>query len=56
MGRSEVTLWGGIFPVAPTMFDADGALDEEAIAAHLEHLLADGAHGVVGGTSGEFIS
>ena len=57
MGRPEVTSWGGIFPAALTMFDADGALDEEATAAHLERLLADGAHGVVvGGTSGEFIS
>ena len=38
------------------MFDAEGRLDEEAQAAHLDRLIRDGAHGVVvGGTSGEFV-
>src|SRR3954451_4462543 len=52
-----LTSWGGVLPAALTMFDDAGALFEDARAAHLERLLADGAHGVVvGGTSGEFIS
>ena len=41
--------WQGIFPAALTMFDAAGRLDEEATAAHLDRLIADGAHGVVVG-------
>jgi 4-hydroxy-tetrahydrodipicolinate synthase len=47
--------WSGIVPAALTMFTASGELDDDATAAHLERLIADGAHGVViGGTSGEF--
>jgi 4-hydroxy-tetrahydrodipicolinate synthase len=39
------------------MFDRSGALDRDAYAGHLEHLVASGAHGVVvAGTSGEFAS
>jgi 4-hydroxy-tetrahydrodipicolinate synthase len=38
------------------MFDEHGRLDEDATAEHFDHLIADGAHGlVVAGTSGEFI-
>jgi 4-hydroxy-tetrahydrodipicolinate synthase len=49
--------WAGIYPAALTMFDAQGRLDEEATAAHLDHLVREGAHGVVvAGTSGEFIA
>ena len=49
--------WSGIFPAALTMFHADGRLDEAATAAHVDRLIADGAHGiVVAGTSGEFVS
>lgn len=45
----------GIFPASLTMFTADGAVDEDGTAAHVDSLVADGAHGVVvGGTSGEF--
>src|SRR5689334_1452019 len=48
--------WAGIYPAALTMFDEQGRLDEDATADHLDHLIADGAHGlVVAGTSGEFI-
>ncbi|WP_283137110.1 dihydrodipicolinate synthase family protein [Rhizohabitans arisaemae] len=51
------TTWGGIFPAALTMFDADGGLDEDATAANLDRLIGEGAHGlVVAGTTGEFIS
>ena len=49
--------WTGIFPAALTMFDASGRLDEAATGAHVDRLIADGAHGiVVGGTSGEFVT
>jgi 4-hydroxy-tetrahydrodipicolinate synthase len=49
--------WQGIYPAALTMFDAEGRLDEEATAAHLDRLIGAGANGlVVGGTSGEFVS
>jgi 4-hydroxy-tetrahydrodipicolinate synthase len=54
---TERPTWAGIYPAALTMFDAQGRLDEDAMAAHLDRLIADGAHGVVvGGTSGEFIA
>jgi 4-hydroxy-tetrahydrodipicolinate synthase len=47
--------WSGIYPASLTMFGADGELDDDATAAHIERLIADGADGVVvGGTSGEF--
>ena len=49
--------WAGIFPAALTMFDTAGRLDEAATAAHVDRLIADGAHGVVvAGTSGEFVT
>src|SRR5439155_27032760 len=48
--------WAGIYPAALTMFDERGRLDDDATAAHFDHLIAEGAHGlVVGGSSGEFI-
>jgi 4-hydroxy-tetrahydrodipicolinate synthase len=48
--------WAGIYPAAMTMFDAAGAIDEAATAAHIDRLIGEGAHGiVVAGTSGEFI-
>ena len=48
--------WAGVFPASLTMFDSAGKLDESATAAHVERLVADGAHGVVvAGTSGEFV-
>lgn len=48
--------WAGIYPAALTMFDAHGAVDDEATIAHFDRLIRDGAHGiVVAGTSGEFI-
>src|SRR5262245_58717768 len=54
---SRRAAWTGIYPAALTMFDAQGRLDEAATEAHLRHLVAEGAHGVVvAGTSGEFIS
>jgi 4-hydroxy-tetrahydrodipicolinate synthase len=47
----------GIFPAAMTMFDADGSIDAEATARHIEFLIANGAHGIIAaGTSGEFIA
>jgi len=49
--------WAGIFPAALTMFDAEGRLDDELNAAHLDRLVRAGAHGiVVAGTSGEFVA
>lgn len=52
-----VSTWGGIMPASLTMFDADGALDLEASAAHIAGLVDRGANGVVvAGTSGEFIA
>jgi dihydrodipicolinate synthase/N-acetylneuraminate lyase len=54
---SRPLTWGGIYPAALTMFDRHGALDCDAFAAHLDHLVVSGAHGVVvAGTSGEFVS
>jgi 4-hydroxy-tetrahydrodipicolinate synthase len=48
--------WSGIFPAALTMFDERGELDDDLMAAHLDRLIREGAHGlVVAGTSGEFI-
>ena len=56
MTTTPVT-WAGVYPAALTMFDRSGALDRDAYAGHLEHLVASGAHGVVvAGTSGEFAS
>lgn len=48
--------WGGIVPAVMTAFDASGRIDADAMSAHIGHLVAEGAEGVVvGGTSGEFI-
>jgi 4-hydroxy-tetrahydrodipicolinate synthase len=56
MTSTPVT-WAGVYPAALTMFDRSGALDRDAYAAHLDHLVESGAHGiVVAGTSGEFAS
>ncbi|NED97867.1 dihydrodipicolinate synthase family protein [Phytoactinopolyspora alkaliphila] len=47
----------GVWPAPLTMFDADGGLDEDAMAAHLDWLITAGVHGlVINGTSGEFIA
>lgn len=47
----------GIFPATMTMFTADGTLDEEGTARHVDYLIRSGAHGIVAtGTSGEFIA
>ncbi len=47
----------GVFPAALTMFTADGELDEEATARHVEHLIACGVDGIVAaGSSGEFVA
>ncbi|WP_051426300.1 dihydrodipicolinate synthase family protein [Jiangella gansuensis] len=47
----------GIWPAPLTMFDLDGRLDEEAMAAHFDWLVTAGVHGlVVNGTSAEFIA
>lgn len=48
--------WAGIFPATLTFFDRSGRVDAEAMSAHIDRLIADGATGIVaGGTSGEFI-
>lgn len=49
--------WTGVFPAALSMFSADGSLDDEATAIHLDELIASGADGIViAGSSGEWIS
>lgn len=49
--------WGGVFPAALTMFDADGRVDYDASRAHVAALVERGAHGIVScGTTGEFIA
>ena len=46
--------WKGVFPAATTQFHAEGSLDWEATAKHLETMLAAGVHGlIVLGTVGE---
>ncbi|CAM3491815.1 dihydrodipicolinate synthase family protein [Occultella aeris] len=48
--------WGGVWPAPLTMFDAAGAVDEEATAGHFEWLISQGVDGlVIGGTSAEFV-
>jgi dihydrodipicolinate synthase/N-acetylneuraminate lyase len=45
----------GLFNISVTPFDADGALDQAALAEHLERIMAAGYDGVlIGGTYGEF--
>lgn len=54
---SEFPIISGIFPATMTMFTADGELDEEGTARHVDYLIRSGAHGIVAaGTSGEFIA
>lgn len=46
--------WRGVFPAVTTQFRADQSLDLEATAAHVEHLLQSGVHGLIMlGTVGE---
>ena len=42
----EVT-WGGVFPAVTTQFKADQSLNLEATAAHVEHLIQAGVHGLI---------
>ncbi len=37
----------GVFPILPTIFQADGAIDEAGMANVFEYLLGAGAAGVV---------
>lgn len=55
MDRSSVS-WRGYIPAAPTPFSpTDGALDEQALRALMEHYVAAGVHGVMlNGTAGEW--
>ena len=46
--------WAGIFPAVTTQFGADGALDLDGTAAHIDALIEAGIHGIVMlGTMGE---
>jgi len=46
--------WHGVFPAVMTQFTADGTLDLDATAAHMEAMLGAGVHGfVMLGTMGE---
>jgi 4-hydroxy-tetrahydrodipicolinate synthase len=46
--------WRGVFPAVTTQFKADQSLDLEATAAHVEHLVQSGVHGLIMlGTVGE---
>ena len=54
MDRTSVA-WSGPMPATTTPFDDQGRIDEAAMAANIDRLLADGATGfVVGGCTGEF--
>lgn len=54
---SDLPIISGIFPATMTMFTADGDIDEENTARHVDYLIRSGAHGIVAtGTSGEFIA
>ncbi|MEY9212832.1 dihydrodipicolinate synthase family protein [Thermobifida halotolerans] len=56
MDRGDVT-WRGYWPAAPTPFDTEGRLDEDAWRALLRLYLAQGVHGVlVNGSTGEWFS
>jgi 4-hydroxy-tetrahydrodipicolinate synthase len=39
--------WHGVFPALTTKFSADGALDFDAMARHLEFQLDTGVHGII---------
>ena len=54
MDRNSID-WSGPMPALTTPFAADGTIDEAALAANIDRLLAEGATGVVaGGCTGEF--
>ena len=54
MNRNDVD-WHGPMPAVTTPFTAGGAVDHEALAANIDHLMDAGATGVlVGGCTGEF--
>ena len=54
MDRNSVD-WSGPMPALTTPFADDGRIDERALAANIDRLLAEGATGVVaGGCTGEF--
>jgi dihydrodipicolinate synthase/N-acetylneuraminate lyase len=56
MNRDDVD-WQGYFPAFVTPFTEAGALDLDALAALVEHYVAEGMHGiVVNGTCGEWFS
>lgn len=49
--------WGGVFTAVVTPFDADGAVNQGALRAHLDWLLGSGVAGfVVSGSTGEYYS
>jgi 4-hydroxy-tetrahydrodipicolinate synthase len=51
---SAVRRFAGIIPPLVTLFDRQGAVDEEAMRRHVERLVAAGVHGVLAlGTTGE---
>jgi dihydrodipicolinate synthase/N-acetylneuraminate lyase len=53
-GRAAVARFSGIIPPLVTLFDADGRIDEDANARHVELLLAAGVHGIFAlGSTGE---
>lgn len=39
--------WKGVFPALTTQFREDESIDIDATAAHLEHMIASGIHGVI---------
>lgn len=49
--------WGGVLTAAITPFDSDGRVDEPALRAHLDRMLAAGVAGfVISGSTGEYYS
>ena len=50
--ESNLERWAGVFPAAPTAFDAEGNIDETGCRAILEDNIAHGVHGFwnAGGT------
>lgn len=56
MDRSDVT-WSGYWPAAPTPFDAEGRLDEDALRSLVELYVSEGVHGILlNGSTGEWFS
>ena len=39
--------WRGVFPALTSKFTADGSLDWDAMASHLDFQLDAGVHGIV---------